>query len=109
MKSATTKLQLHFDMLFFKGTLSAAPGHRFVTRHDFSRAEGSAKMIWALAPEGCLDPVREDSTDRVADASKRCQQPVPALTNASFSPFQLPRVDASGVPAPRQCVSRLTA
>ncbi len=37
------------------------------------------------------------------------QQPVPALASASLRPFMLTRVEASGVPAPRQCVSRLTA
>ena len=37
------------------------------------------------------------------------QQPVPAFASASFSPFMLMRDEASGVPAPRQCVSRLTA
>src|SRR5215813_3996886 len=32
-----------------------------------------------------------------------------AFPNCSFIPAQLCSVDASGVPAPRQCVSRLTA
>jgi len=37
------------------------------------------------------------------------QQEIPAFFKSSFNPCMLVRLEASGVPAPRQCVSRLTA
>lgn len=37
------------------------------------------------------------------------QQLIPAFAKSSFRPLMLMRLEASGVPAPRQCVSGLTA
>src|SRR5258708_31251152 len=44
----------------------------------------------------------------LADFLRNAQQEIPAFINAFLSPSMLARVEASGVPAPRQWVSRLS-
>ena len=53
--------------------------------------------------------VTDPSEPRLTADGVRFQQARPALLRVLLSPFMLARVEASGVPAPRQCVSRLTA
>ena len=50
---------------------------------------------------------------RVADVARadepRVNHSAPAFFSSAFMPVKLSRLDASGVPAPRQCVSSVTA